>query len=231
MLRLLIEKDSCELDLFRIKEFDWPFPIHFIHEGDFDAVLSREGLRLRFDGFQQFSAPFSWSKRVEKWKRDRTINNNLLRALGVKKNDFVVDATLGFGDDSSFLLSQGLKLHCYERYAPLFFAHQSSLLLENDDNLPVEITFGEASQNVKKTKSIYFDPMYDDGKERKAASRKEMSFLHSKIGGDDDSQKQGEALRNLCDRLVVKRTPKAPDLLLNKNSSWKTKSVRFDLYL
>jgi len=230
MVKLLVQKQTHVLDLLRVRDFSWPFSVNIVYEGDFDAMLEPHGIRLNL-GEGHLSDLMSWKKRLNFWKYDKTPNTNLLKALGAKANDLVVDATLGFGDDSSFLLSRGVKVHCFERLPALYFAHKASSLLDEMDSTHLQINYGQAKDHISDVKSIFFDPMYDDGKSRKAASRKEMSFLHKKVGGDEDAISQGEILRNKCQRLVVKRPPKAPDLLANKNSSWKTKAVRFDLYL
>ena len=74
--------------------------------------------------------------------------------------------------------------------------------------------------------------MYDDGSKRKAKTNKEMSLFHKLLKDtEDDSEKAAQLLREKTKRLVIKRAPKGELLLKGPNSQWKSKSVRFDLYL
>ena len=65
---------------------------------------------------------FSWEKALQFWSRESYSfkKTPLLKALGVKEGDHVVDATCGTGMDSAFLLHAGLQVTAYERFFPTY---------------------------------------------------------------------------------------------------------------
>ena len=177
---------------------------------------------------------FSWSKNLNFWSREVVSfkKNPLLRALGAKEGEWVVDATCGTGADCSFLLHAGLKVRAYERYFPTYLLLAFSYFKENiSSNL--EVHFGDYSTLGDQWNCpVYFDPMFDDGSKRKAKTNKEMTLFHSLLKDlPDDSSMVAKRLLEKTNRLVVKRPPKG-DLLLDKpNAQWVSKAVRFDLYI
>ena len=94
-------------------------------------------------------------------------------------------------------------------------------------NWKLDLTGGDHQEEVD---VLYFDPMYN-GPESSALPRKEMRIFRDVVGGDDDAEKQGERLRKMGKRLIVKRPPKAPVLMPNPSFSQEGKAVRFDVYL
>ncbi|MBC97438.1 MAG: hypothetical protein CME63_06795 [Halobacteriovoraceae bacterium] len=183
---------------------------------------------------------FSWEKALQFWSRESYSfkKTPLLKALGVKEGDHVVDATCGTGMDSAFLLHAGLQVTAYERFFPTYLLLQYSFLYEKQqkslsENLPLKIIFGDYATNDDQWECpVFYDPMYDDGSKRKAKTNKEMSLFHKLLKDtEDDSEKAAQLLREKTKRLVIKRAPKGELLLKGPNSQWKSKSVRFDLYI
>lgn len=200
--------------------------------------LSDEGELLFIGDSGQKPMSFSWVKNLNFWSREVVSfkKHPLLRALGVKPGEWVVDATCGTGGDCSFLLHAGLKVKAYERYFPTFLLLSYSLLSEElPENLSeaIEVYYGDYAHNADQWNCpIYFDPMFDDGSKRKAKTNKEMTLFHSLLKDlPDDSSEVAKLLLLKTKRLVVKRPPKGDLLLANPNAQWTSKAVRFDLYI
>jgi len=182
--------------------------------------------------------PFSlsWSKNLNFWSRENFSfkKSPLLRALGARAGQWVVDATCGTGQDCAYLLSAGLKVRAYERFFPTYLLLKYSLLRESPNNL--ELFYGSYTDSPDHWDCpVYYDPMFDDGTKRKAKSNKQMSLFHGLLKDQqDDSSQVAAKLLEKTGRLVVKRAPKG-ELLLAKaeglNAQWSSKAVRFDLYL
>ncbi len=213
--------------------------------------LERGSLYLDESGELYFIAasgekPFSlsWSKNLGFWSRETFSfkKSPLLRALGARAGEWVVDATCGTGQDCSYLLSAGLRVRAYERYFPTFLLLKYSYLLEEDslelgDSL--ELFYGSYADDEEHVEHkelwncpVYYDPMFDDGSKRKAKSNKQMSLFHALLKDQvDDGSSVASALLKKTSRLVVKRPPKGELLLPGPNAQWSTKAVRFDLYI
>lgn len=227
-----IRDNACSHHLTALKNEPWPFPVRFVESQTFDKnhpiYLDENGLYLGLkSGLNDIF--FSWEDKLHHWTRDRSISAHLMKALGCKKGDKVIDATAGFGFDTSYLLHHGLEVVAFERTPILYTLLRGSLLLY-EKALPLTLNFGAASDHVWDC-PVYFDPMYDAGDKRSAASKKEMSFLHELVGADEDAEEQARLLRQKTKRLVIKRPPRLPPMLPHRNSYWESKAVRFDLYL
>lgn len=227
-----IRDSKSEETIERLLEHNWPFTIKVIKQShSHDALITiSEGELYLEAGNGQRPILFSWDEKMSKWSKDRNICHNLRKSLGVQTNDFVIDATVGFGQDTSYLLYMGLNVIGFERVPFLYFLHKSALIL-SDKVIKLELIFGQASDSDYRNIPIYFDPMFDDGSKRRAQAKKSMSFLHKVIGIDKDAVVEAKKLRFMSSRLVIKKSPRDPHLIENCNSSWKSKAVRFDLYL
>lgn len=170
------------------------------------------------------------AKTFKKAKGNAKARPAILKALGVGRGDKVIDATFGLGRDSCQLMSAGLQVMAFERVPELFFLAKASQLWEEIPEERLVLHFGSVRENPDRL-PIYFDPMFSDGSDRKALSGKGMQVFHELVGSDDDASSEAKRLRDLTDRLVIKRAPKAPQLLDGRNSDWTSKAVRFDLYL
>ena len=176
---------------------------------------------------------YSWDQQMRTWAGDRDVfqgKTGLIKALGLKKEDRVFDATMGLGKDTTQLLSFGANVIAHERVPEVFFMGRASQLFEGFLQDKLCLRFGALLQNPENL-PIYFDPMFDDGSKRKAKAHKGMSAFHKLVGGDEDACEEAKRLRAMTSRLVIKRPSKKQALLGNVNSSWKGKAVSFDLYL
>lgn len=212
----------------------WEFPVKFVETGESlvpgDLFVDELGVGLVTPSGQK-PLYVSWKASFHKWSKEKKLTQNpLIKALGAKRGEAVIDATMGLGKDSALMLACGLKVYGFERNPKIYFLAKAAQLLEEflPDNLFLK--FGEVRENEEKL-PIYFDPMFDDGTKRKALPTKGMALFHKIVGGDKDAAHVGERLRALTPRLVIKRSPRDPLLLENRNSAWESKAVRFDLYL
>jgi hypothetical protein len=225
-----IRDTKSEESFSKLLEHEWPFKIVKSKNHEDALALIIDGVLHLMAENGQNPIPFSWTEKLNKWKHDKTISNNLKKALGASAQDIVIDATVGFGQDTSYLLHYGLNVIGFERVPLLYFLQKGSLIL-CPEKINLELVFGMASDSEYRDLPIYFDPMFDNGSKRKAKAKKSMSILHKIIGADEDAVSEAEKLRSISSRLVIKKSPRDPELLKGRNSSWESKAVRFDLYL
>ncbi len=176
---------------------------------------------------------FSWNEQIHSWRRDAQClqgKGPLFKALGVRRGETVIDTTMGLGRDTSQLLAAGIKVLAFERVPAVFFLGVAAQIFEGLSKERLQLNFGSCHSNPENY-PIFFDPMFDDGKKRKAKPNKGMEVFHQLVGGDEDSSEEAERLRHLTKRLVIKRSPKSVELLKGRNSKWESKALRLDLYL
>ncbi|WP_222987457.1 class I SAM-dependent methyltransferase [Psittacicella hinzii] len=155
---------------------------------------------------------------------------------------YILDATAGFGQDSFLLTTAGANVLMLERnpVIGLLLAdglnrlkNQSPEQVNLNLRFPVSITTN-AGKNICKSlnfTSVYLDPMYPH-KESSAKVNKKMQSIQEIVGLDHDTDDLFRAAQSLnASRIVVKRPKNAP-FLGNKetNDSVKSPSHRFDLY-
>ncbi len=157
----------------------------------------------------------------------------LFKALKLKKEEEVIDATCGTGRDSMLLLAAGMNVVAYERH-PLVFALLQEALKRAQESCyapffeKFNLVFGEA-QNHKGEKCL-FDPMYRKKRKKSSLPRKQMQQFQVLVGEDDDQEKVLENLKNSYKRVVLKRNLKAP-FLSSPNYSIFGKTIRYDAYI
>lgn len=197
------------------------------------AFISCQAAPYLYAGVDQKPILFSWQHSLNFWSREVVSfkKTPILKALGVSPGDTVVDATCGMGQDSSFLLHAGLKVLAYERFTPTAFLLSFSAWRESIDGLDLYCDDYSRSEVIHKAAPIYYDPMFDDGKKRKAKAKKSMTLFHELLDAPEDSHEVAKRLLQKTYRLVIKRPPKGQLLLPGPNAQWKSKAVRFDLYL
>ena len=169
----------------------------------------------------------------------------LARAVGLRKGaPTIVDATVGLGRDALLLASLGCTVTAVERSVVLgamlrdalervatvtadgeIRRYPFTLVVADAMDVLVRLADREAPQVV------YLDPMYPrQGKS--ALPKKEMRILRRLVGDDPDAGALLEAaLRVARDRVVVKRTPRAPPLGPAPSMSYKSKLARYDVYV
>lgn len=191
-------------------------------------LLAPEGVFLGSREGQN-ALDFSWERKFRKWLKEAP-GHPLFKALGAKRGDLVVDCTAGFGNDTCLLLAGGLNLIAYERNPLIFTALLLSQKKEKFLEERLSLNFGSLVENPKEL-PLYFDPMFDDGKKRKAKPSKEMEVFHYIIGADLDLIEEAKRLKQLTNRFVIKRSPRDEPLLKKVNAQWESKALRLDLYL
>lgn len=243
---IVLEAPSSER-LDQLQQYLWDFEVKYTTSDELlPAQVGIRGSELLLGGLAgQKPIVYGLNQELRFWRDSltKTLNKSkgkskgnakarpaILKALGVGRGDKVIDATFGLGRDSCQLMSAGLKVTAFERVPELFFLAKASQIWEDISEDRLELHFGSVRENPERL-PIYFDPMFSDGSDRKAKSGKGMQVFHELVGSDDDAGSEAKRLRELTDRLVIKRAPKAPQLLEGRNSDWTSKAVRFDLYL
>ena len=212
---------------------------------DFDLLLvvTSNGLELRETG--RGAAGGVKMEFGETWKGARRLatasrRQPLARAVGLKKRiPTIVDATAGLGRDAMLLARLGCSVTAVERSVILGVMFRDALEQAAEKIRPGRITLviGDALDVLARMSGqeapdvVYLDPMYPlSGKS--ALPKKEMRILRRLVGDDSDADALLEvAWRVARDRVVVKRTPRAPPLAPAPTMSYQSKLTRYDVYL
>lgn len=204
----------------------------------YEFFIQENQLLFKNDSFMSNELPiganidFVFTKLQSQFKAVGFKREPLAKAIGLKQNSLLIDATFGMGGDSMYFLAMGLKVNAYER-EPLIFLINKLKLNQLKDSIEVfekiTLNFGEVDYNTSH-EVIYYDPMYSDHNE-KALPNKQMRIFRSVIGIDEDEQVVASKLIKACGRLIIKRPIKALALLNNPQIQFKGKSTRYDVYL
>lgn len=171
----------------------------------------------------------------------------IARAVGLKHGESpnVIDATAGLGKDAFILASLGCSVRMIERSALMACLLRDALRrAKMDDALSkwisarLQLVTGDASQQIPllcqqtPAEVIYIDPMYP-ARSKSALVKKEMRFLHTLIGKDEDSSKiLTVALKHALKRVVVKRPRSALPLDgIKPTHAIESKNTRYDVYM
>jgi 16S rRNA (guanine1516-N2)-methyltransferase len=169
----------------------------------------------------------------------------LALAVGLKnRTPTLVDATAGLGRDAMVLASLGCTVIAVERSMILGAMLRDAL--ERAAAAPVvaeirpcqlTVIVGDAADVLARMSDrevpdvVYLDPMYPPSG-KSALPKKEMRILRRLVGDDSDAGGLLELARRVArDRVVVKRTPRAPPLAPAPTMSYRRKLVRYDVYL
>lgn len=204
-------------------------------EADFELDQeNRLGLRTSFSCAIRLNPSSELDYHKKFFYKNSVYTQPLAKALGVKRGKAkprVFDASAGTLKDSTLMLAMGLEVIAAERHPVAQALIQNCLRREND--LALEFIPADALE-VLKTRNdfdvVYFDPMYE-GKNEKAAPRKEMRIFREVVQADLDAKDCAQELRNSGKRLVIKRSSKADPLLTNPAVSFGKKSTVYDVYL
>lgn len=160
------------------------------------------------------------------------------------KNDLIVDATVGFGQDLLCLASWGVPVIGFERDKKVFqfindalnklkdlnevlFKICSNIELRNENSI-------EGLRNLKsKATHIYLDPIYPQ-KEKSALGKLDLRILKDQVGEDSDSSELFDAaFASASKRVILKRPLKEEKSVSNSIASLEIKgsSTRYDVYL
>lgn len=166
----------------------------------------------------------------------------LTQAIG-RKTKTVLDATTGWGQDSLHLFRMGYRVHCIERspimlelLADAFLRLDSVAWVKNLALSPPKLIAGDAidllSQLTEVPECIYIDPMFPVKRKKSALPKKSMLVLRDLLGDDPDKEALFEASLLATGRRVVVKNPSYALPLGGKPSeSFRSKLVRYDVYL
>lgn len=171
-------------------------------------------------------------------------NQPLARAIGIKDNPTVIDATAGLGRDSFVFATLGCKVIMLER-SPILAALLADGLMRAELHAPtatiadrITLIHDDARDYLKKINdqdkpaTIYLDPMYPHRK-KSALVKKEMRIARELVSDDDDATELLKiAIDKTQNRVTVKR-PIHAELLIatpKPDTQIRRKKTRYDIY-
>ena len=201
---------------------------------DWKFIISNDLWKFHQPPYKPISIDIENSLKAHKvtFFKSSPYSEQIAKAIGLKAGKAkpsVLDATGGLLGDTLLMLSLGLKkITVFERH-PLAACLITSAL--NGCDAPIEFKYRSAGELDKEFDVIFFDPMYAD-KNSKAQPKKEMALFRQWIGEDQDASEVARRLKNFArQRLVIKRSIKAPPILESPDLQFKGKSTRYDVYL
>ena len=196
-------------------------------------------------GISPLSVDFLSGPVYYRFLRDRTINQPLAKAVGVKRGyrPTVLDGTAGFGEDAFVLASLGCMVTMIER-SPIIWALLADAIVRSKANVTVAAVFnehvalklGDTIDYLASTQEIYdtvfLDPMYPFTP-KSPLNKQRMRTLRELVGSDSDaSELLSAALPKARSRVAVKRPAKAANVDQRKPTfSISSKRSRYDVYL
>jgi len=171
-------------------------------------------------------------------------NELIAKAIGLKKSGptDVFDTTAGLGKESFLLAALGCDVTLFERHPEISAKLQEGLMQAADDPelAPIiarmTLIKGCAMEYLRahpkiSPSVIYCDPMFPV-KTKSALVKKDMRYLQTVVGFDEDSEQLIElSLARALQRVVVKRPANAPFLIRKPDFDYKGRSHRFDVYI
>ncbi len=214
---------------------------------DLLLVVTQRGLELR-----QASGTVSGPVRVNflsashsHRKASLSRRQPIALAVGLKRHRPTVwDATAGLGRDTFLLACLGCTVTAVERSPILGVMLRDALQRAAADPKwgsivrdRIRLTIGDARDVLARASGesapdvVYLDPMFPP-KSKSALAKKEMRVLRQLVGDDLDADELLELARRVArDRVVVKRTLRAPPLAPSPTMSYRGKIARYDVYL
>jgi 16S rRNA (guanine1516-N2)-methyltransferase len=219
------------------------------HCSEYNALLL---VGLSGSSLQQTGKGVPGAVRVEfgsaamRHRRQGGHNELLGKAIGLTKKPGlqVLDATAGLGRDAFILADLGCAVTLCERnnlLAHMLASGLKSAALSGDHWLAdsahrMQLQSCDAvtlqPSALENIEVIYMDPMFPI-RDKSASVKKEMALLHHILGSADDADTLlSWALQQPVARIVVKRPPRAPQLLGRQPSHHISgKAVRYDVYV
>lgn len=170
-------------------------------------------------------------------------NELIAKAIGLKKGPTdVFDTTAGLGKESFLLAALGCDVTLFERHPMIVALLKEGLLHAKEDPLLAPIiakmhliescAMAYLRANPDAAPSvIYCDPMFPT-KTKSALVKKDMRYLQTVVGFDEDSEELiALSLTRALQRVVVKRPVNAPWLIQKPDFDYKGRSHRFDVYI
>ncbi|KTD73669.1 class I SAM-dependent methyltransferase [Legionella tucsonensis] len=198
--------------------------------------VTEDKLSLKIPGFSPIFAEFSaafWSKRKSEGKKQ-----GLVRACKPSPGLKIIDATAGWGRDSSILASFGAEVLMIERHPVMASLLSDALIRRNESEqhpLHLMLHAGDAYSYLNSLTEqdypdvIYIDPMHPE-RSKSALVKKEMQALQQIIGTDEDALGLIQLAISRAKQKVVVKWPQKIKPLLPGNVAVEGKTVRFDIY-
>lgn len=180
-----------------------------------------------------------------RYKYDRTINQPITKAVGIKRGfrPTICDTTAGYGSDSFLFASLGCVVTMIERSPVIWALLNDGLRRAAEDReigqMIVENLSLHRGDSITLLKemgkyfdTIYMDPMYPL-KKKSALNKQKMRVLRSLVGDDVDHRELLQtSLAHATRRVVVKR-PSSAAIIEGMEPSYQVKgrSSRYDIYL
>ncbi len=174
--------------------------------------------------------------------KDALSHQNLIKAVGLKKNLSVLDAMTGLGSDAFLLARAGCRVTMLERNEIVFSLLRDGLF-RGGKGLPetraavaemmlLKGDFLEKNDELGNFDVVYIDPMFPI-KRNTARSKKPMYLLQQLLGEtQEETNLLSLALSKARDRVVVKRAKRSPNYNNRKpDINFKGASSRYDVYL
>ncbi len=166
----------------------------------------------------------------------------LAQAIG-RKTKTIIDATTGWGQDSLHIFRMGYTLRCIERSPIMYELLQDGFKRLSKKQwvtqLAIEIPelhYGNAGDVLatfnEPAECIYIDPMFPAKRKKSALAKKSMTILRDLLGNDEDKEQLFDiAFSSATKKVVVKCPDYAEPLVSKPNESFKSKLLRYDVYL
>ncbi len=204
--------------------------------------LRRGGRRSPGPVYVDFASP------AMRYRRRGGQNELVGRAIGVSGQHCpeVLDATAGLGRDAFVLADLGCRVSMCERDPVMQALLEDGLLRAraSEDAAMAQVlgrlrlqpqdARDSTPAALSEVQVVYLDPMFP-GRGKSAAVKKDLALLQLLLGEpapDEGAQLLDWALQQIVNRVVVKRSPRAPSLPGPAPSHQLTgKSVRYDVYM
>ncbi len=183
------------------------------------------------------------SAQLESRASDSLAQQNLIKALGVKKNPrpTVLDGMAGLGKDAYLMAMAGCRVHMSEKSKIVYSLlrdglerlQQFSFEALGQGSLTLEFgDFLDTRPEDQQYDVVYLDPMYQSAN-RKSKAKRDIERLQRLLGKEDNENSLlAHGLLLAKRRVIVKRAKNAPLFASRKpDFSYKGSSARFDVYL
>lgn len=163
----------------------------------------------------------------------------IAKAVNIKENRTIWDATAGLGRDAFVLAAMGASVEMFERhFVPATLLADALLRAKQcaDTQAIIErmsLNFGTIfNSDLPCPDVIYLDPMFPE-RHKTALVKKEMRFFQAAVGCDDDSADLLNKARDMPVKRIVVKRPKHGAFVGNSKPAYQYigKSTRFDVYL
>jgi len=245
---VVITTDGCDASQrARLSDMAERFQIALSEEVPSDrAYLRLEHERLVLCDPTMTGASGVWIDLIDAMRKasrgGRKRDHPLVRAVG-RTCKRVIDATAGLGGDTALLLGFGFDVLAIERVGALAAMLTDALRRAEEHgefDPPLRerllIQHGDARNILHSLQdtfdAVLIDPMFPPKRKSSALANKNIRIVRAIAGDDPDADELLNAARSSgAQRVVVKRPPYAPPLAPNPSAEYKSKLVRYDVYV